>query len=529
MNVSDNTKAIFEKSPLFNGLMEAVSFLTEIEESDDPSKLPELFSYIDSDHTDPAVKSASKDLAEKLIKGREHYILYGLKNGGPVTRQICIASAGEAGLENAVEPLLEMLDETREPLMIQGILGAFEHIRDERAKKTASLFVNDKDPLIAVAAVNALKNSIGDDYKRLLALCLESVDPMVALSVAKVLGELGGDLSVKALAKNIHHDHPTIRMAVAASLIMLGSASLKPLYQKVLSDDIGQVASAITILGEIGNPDAVAPLKPLCRHQNPNIRYLAYEAIAKADPVHVEQIKNGLKDENYAVVCVCVEAFDKFGDKDAVAMVFKTAEQSDDCKNAILSAIVDMCATTLFISPDIDSEAVLKITEKAAASKNRYIIEKFRKACKKIENPELMVSCQKMMKNVQNLLPEIKGKILVVDDSPTMLKLYQSILPKYGYEVDIASDGLGASKKIETHPSYDVLISDLNMPNRNGTELVTHVRASLFSDIPILMVSTEEMVSQRKEAEAAGADAFLAKPFTVSSLLQAVESLIKNT
>lgn len=107
------------------------------------------------------------------------------------------------------------------------------------------------------------------------------------------------------------------------------------------------------------------------------------------------------------------------------------------------------------------------------------------------------------------------SKILVVDDFATMRRIIRNILRQLGYEdVDEADDGNTALAKLRTG-KFDFVITDWNMPNMNGLELVRALRVdAALRKMPVLMVTAEAMKENIVEAVKAGIDNYIVKPFT---------------
>ncbi len=107
----------------------------------------------------------------------------------------------------------------------------------------------------------------------------------------------------------------------------------------------------------------------------------------------------------------------------------------------------------------------------------------------------------------------MKKVILVVEDSPTIRKFVAFAMLSHGYSVIPASDGMEALEKLPNE-KIDLIITDLNMPNIDGLELVRTIRnSSEFKDIPIIILTS---LSGQNEVEAglhAGANSYLIKPF----------------
>ena len=107
-------------------------------------------------------------------------------------------------------------------------------------------------------------------------------------------------------------------------------------------------------------------------------------------------------------------------------------------------------------------------------------------------------------------------KLLVVDDSSTMRRIIKNTLARLGYkDVLEAEDGLKGWEQMDSNPDIEMLITDWNMPEMNGLELVKKVRADeRFKDTPIIMVTTEGGKAEVITALKAGVNNYIVKPFT---------------
>ncbi len=124
-------------------------------------------------------------------------------------------------------------------------------------------------------------------------------------------------------------------------------------------------------------------------------------------------------------------------------------------------------------------------------------------------------------------LAEGKKKVLIVDDSLTVREVERRLLENAGYEVMVAVDGIDGWNTVISN-SFDLLISDVDMPRMNGIELVRKVKgAPLLRDLPVMIVSYKDREEDRLRGLEAGADYYLTKgSFHDESLLDAVRDLI---
>jgi two-component system chemotaxis response regulator CheY len=118
--------------------------------------------------------------------------------------------------------------------------------------------------------------------------------------------------------------------------------------------------------------------------------------------------------------------------------------------------------------------------------------------------------------------------MLVVDDSSTMRRIIKNTLSRLGYkDITEAEHGKEAWEHLEKDPSFEVLITDWNMPEMNGLELVKKVRAEeKFVDMPIIMVTTEGGKTEVITALKAGVNNYIVKPFTPQVLKEKLGAVL---
>lgn len=115
--------------------------------------------------------------------------------------------------------------------------------------------------------------------------------------------------------------------------------------------------------------------------------------------------------------------------------------------------------------------------------------------------------------------------IMIVDDSSSMRQVVGIALKSAGYVVLEGRDGVDALAKL-TGQKVHLIISDVNMPNMDGISFVKAVKQlSAYKFTPIIMLTTESEESKKREGQAAGAKAWVVKPFKPEQLLLAVQKL----
>ncbi|ABC45746.1 chemotaxis protein CheY [Salinibacter ruber DSM 13855] len=119
-------------------------------------------------------------------------------------------------------------------------------------------------------------------------------------------------------------------------------------------------------------------------------------------------------------------------------------------------------------------------------------------------------------------------KFLIVDDSPTMLRIIRNALQEIGYnDIVEAEDGEDALEKLEEN-APDFVVTDWNMPNMNGVDLTSNIRNHPeYSDLPILMITTRGMKEDVKTAMKAEVNNYIVKPFEPEVLEEKVDSCLE--
>jgi two-component system chemotaxis response regulator CheY len=116
-------------------------------------------------------------------------------------------------------------------------------------------------------------------------------------------------------------------------------------------------------------------------------------------------------------------------------------------------------------------------------------------------------------------------KVLVADDSGVMRKIIIRALNGCGVnDIVEAADGVEALARFSEHP-IDLVMTDWNMPNKTGLQLLQEIRAS-GSQVPVIMITTEAEAGRVKEAIQAGVSDYLAKPFENDVLRQKIDKFV---
>jgi len=119
--------------------------------------------------------------------------------------------------------------------------------------------------------------------------------------------------------------------------------------------------------------------------------------------------------------------------------------------------------------------------------------------------------------------------IMIVDDSASVRQVVSIALKGAGYDVIEGRDGVDAITKLNglAGKKVHLIISDVNMPNMDGISFVKAVKQMMsFKFVPVIMLTTESQEAKKLEGQAAGAKAWVVKPFVPERLLSAVQKLV---
>lgn len=120
----------------------------------------------------------------------------------------------------------------------------------------------------------------------------------------------------------------------------------------------------------------------------------------------------------------------------------------------------------------------------------------------------------------------MKKNILVVDDSASVRQIVSMTLNANGYNTILAEDGVDGLAKLKAN-SIDLIISDVNMPNKDGIAFISEVKTMPeHAYTPVLMLTTESQDDMKEKGKAIGVKAWLVKPFRPDVIISALKKLL---
>ena len=119
--------------------------------------------------------------------------------------------------------------------------------------------------------------------------------------------------------------------------------------------------------------------------------------------------------------------------------------------------------------------------------------------------------------------------VLVVDDSSTVRKFVSVSLEMQGFSVTTACDGMDALEKLPTK-KFDLVITDLNMPNMDGFELIKGLRVnSEYCDLPVIILTSLSDETNKEQGAKLGVSSYVVKPFSLEKIQYEVSKYVSWT
>ena len=254
--------------------------------------------------------------------------------------------------------------------------------------------------------------------------------------------------------------------------------------------------------------------------QDPNVRFAVYEALGSFQSMKsFICLVEALQEKDHLILISVLTALDHYDFPFVTTKVSENINPATPHGQEIIKALIDSEAETLIRklhSIPALQESISAVLCQAQKSRSSEVINKL---CQDLIKMPKACSCEK---------PEIPTgpSIIAADDSLAIRKFYESTLSSAGFKIRTAENGQKAYDMLQ-YDHYDLLITDLNMPNMDGIELAGKVRSeNSIRHIPIIMVTTESESSQRNLAEKQKIDAYVNKPIKPDILLQTIHSLI---
>ena len=484
----------------------------------------------------PGMKDKVTELLYEKSYNNTARILDFIRSKDAKDKRLYVSIAGNLKIREALPCLEEiLLNATDEELLLE-TLTAIGKVGAPSSVSGVASFLGSASGKLKLGAIGALADIGGASAIKKLCETLTGQSD-TDLAVVDTLARLQDHQSLEKLAELLSSRFVDLRNTAIDHLIAIGPKAIPFVTECLKSDDDDTVIHSLNILGNIGDLTALPAIAKVIYNEpkNPNVRFAVYEAMERLPSTKsAVSLAQGLTDPIDHVSMAAAKAIDNNLSTVLVAGLRNMIDAQDAQSEKIVATLVDSGADNVFgfllDSEVFQSYAVKHLSERAHPKTVDHCIQL-------LERKGLggLIS---RIRNQQKPARSATVRIMAVDDSKTMLKIYMRMLHDMGFET-IAHEHPAQALIAAKADKPDLLLTDLNMPEMNGLQLSEEIR-KLYSaqQLPILMITTQsdivgQAVSSKpggadRAVQKAGIDLVLNKPFEAADLEGAVARLLKR-
>lgn len=515
-------------------MIEQITILDEIKEAGQVEALPWLLELHASPLGDQAVDEMVYHTVFDLLAGQEKEIVAGLRHASEAVRLLCIRRAG-FDVADAVKPaLIDLLGSRDDPEIVGELIRALGSFRDSGLVDLFLPYLQHEDYTVAAWAMWALAGIGGPEVRDVLMDLVEKSDALkpgagecdlrIALAVEN-LAKFLDEKNIKFLISHIHNPNPSFRRVVISTLISMGEAVLPALETCIEKGDRDEKVMAANIMGFVGDKKGADILvAQLEKGPEPNLRFAIYEGLGRINSMRsVIGLSDGLGEEDELVLIAVITGLDHLCNPGVVKILNETLDRKDAQSGRVLKALVTARSVQLFSSLYNDGRHAETLIDALAESKDQEAVAIFRGQLENMEGDKAATDMARLGVKEEGIA---ERRILAADDSKAMLAFYKGIAAELGMDLVTVEDGRQAFDYLQSDSDFDLIITDMNMPNMDGIELTREVRKREdWTGLPILMATTESEESQVDLASRAGVTDFIVKPFTQDDFKVKIEQM----
>ncbi|HEX9714767.1 MAG TPA: HEAT repeat domain-containing protein [Desulfurivibrionaceae bacterium] len=504
-------------------MIEQIICLDEIKESRLVEAIPALWNLYANPLGDQAVDEMVYHTLFDLLAGREQEIIAGLGHESEAVRLMCIRRAADGGSPALKAALVKLLATASGNELVSEVIRALGSYKDADLTEILLPYLKHDDYSVVAWAMRGLAG-IHDLKVRdaLMAMVSESrevhnvdagCDLRTALAVENI-ANFPDETTADFLIGFIHHANPSFRRVVISTLAGMGEDILPALERCLETGDKDEKIMAANVIGMTGKKRGADILVAhLEKGADANLKFAIYEGLGRISSMRsVIGLTDGLAEGDDLVLIAVVTALDHQCNPGVVKVLNETIARGDAQSGRVLSAIITSHARKVFAALYTEGGQRGSLLAAVRNSGDHEAIGAFRAELARIGG-------EQAAKDIQQLsLGEVGAKekrILAADDSKAMLFFYKGVAADLGMELITVEDGKKAFDYLQMDSEFDLIITDMNMPNMDGLELTREIRKKPeWAKIPVLMATTESERTQSELARQAGVTDFITKPFS---------------
>ncbi len=510
--------------------------LIELAKGPERLVLPLLEYLTQIEISDPEIQETLYELILDKAWGNSDLIIEYIQKTPQKTRHLFLKAAGDLLLRETAPVLKQIITTDQDPQILVAAIVSLGRFRLPESLDTLARMATHPDRKVSKKAAFAMAETGGQQAVDLI-MGLISQDGETNILMVEALSEMQDLYALEKLTSLLGSSITRVRDRAIDRLIALGRKSIPLLTQAFQNAQSDYLVHLITTLGYIGDPAAIFPILEMINTQpkDANIRQAAYEAMERIPSTKTAIcLAQGLQDPIEAVRMSAARALDKNLSKPLVAGLKNIIRPGSADSLTAVSALIDSGADNIIkflVQEEVFQKLALHHITHTADPVTRNV---FLKKMKEMGYQEFAAQIDKKI-GVDHLSPAKQTKIMVVDDSKMMLKLYQNKLSALGFEAT-TFDRPEEALPVILASRPDLVITDLNMPRINGLELTRELRKKFSrQDLPILMITTQSDFVEEEDGDIqandriltrSGINQILHKPFTDHEFEQAIRRFL---
>jgi CheY-like chemotaxis protein len=433
-----------------------------------------------------------------------------------------IKVAGELRYDEVVPVLLDIIASSQNEAEILLIIETLGLIGDPESINTLTDFLYAANRHLIMAAVQSL-GQVGTPTAMHRLAERMGTDNEIDYLILSIFAEVQDQISLDKITATIRSHYAHMRTYAKQQLVQIGPKAVPNLIENLQQDDPDSLIHTLNVLGDIGDESAIMPIRKLLANEpkSANVRFAAYEALALL-PLKkgAYTLTAGLTDPEDHVCVAAARAIDQNCSDILMAGIRNLLRGPEDEARHIAKIIVNAQVDKIFmgLAEDKTFQGLALIYLPHA---HKDIREHYHQLLVNAGNADFA------RKIIGREDENIRLKAVAVDDSRMILNIYKATLYELGYEPVLFEFPASAIEWLQNEKPA-IVLTDLNMPDITGIELVRKVRGRYSAKtLPIIMVTTQNESQDNEAAMAAGVNAILHKPFNAKSLGTAMEKLLQ--
>ncbi len=515
-------------------MIEQITILDEIKEGSKAEAIPALLDLYANPLGDQAVDEMVYHTLFDLMADQERDIIAGFSHVSEDVQLLCVRRAADSGSDGVKAALVDLLAKKASHEHASEIIRALAVYKDPGLVDTLLPFLKHDDYAVVAWAMRVLAEihdeKVRDALKEMITTSKEvqgaaaGCDLRTALAVEN-LASFNDAETTDFIIGYIHHSNPSFRRVVITSLASIGEGVLAPLTKCLESGDKDEKIMAANIIGMTGHKKGADLLVEMLESaDDSNLKFAIYEALGRITSMKsIVGLNDGLAEQEELVLIAVTTSLDHLCNPGVVNALNNCVGKGDEQSKRVLGAIITSHARNLFAAMYKDGTHADTLIQSIKSSGDKEAVGAFRAELEKIEGDSVAADLEKLSLEDTGVSEK---RILAADDSKAMLFFYKGVAADMGVDLVTVEDGKKAFDYMQIDSEFDLIITDMNMPNMDGIELTREIRKrDEWGSMPILMATTESEKTQSDIAREAGVNDFITKPFSKEDFRAKIEQM----